>query len=179
MKKSLDKKLKAIVVLSGGSKQEDLERAKKAIEYNQFGLPYIISGLGPDTNEALEKNNSNLDYHKDLHNYILGKTNQYVGVDIQSKNSLENIKNTFPLGLEGKFAIVSYPLHLERVKLIFNNLKSRREISSEVELELIPTKQSLRQYLYGKAALLKQKSISKEDWGKKFPLTLLKRIFQG
>ena len=55
---NLDNKIKAIVIPTGGSPEEDLERALKAMEYNEknrIHAPYLISGLGPDSDEVISK----------------------------------------------------------------------------------------------------------------------------
>lgn len=86
---------------------------------------------------------------------MINNTSEIFGVDIKSVNSIENILNTFTKGNEefpkrvnGKYAIVSYPLHLKRFEKIFNALQEKGKISNEVELEYIPTKESLREFLY-------------------------------
>ena len=169
----------ANVILSGGSPKEDIERAKKAIEQNKDGLPYIISGLGPDTNEAMKNPSKNLDYHRELHNYLLKNTKEFIGVDINSTNTIENIIYTFPKGAKGKFRIISYPLHLKRFELIAKYLKEKGKISKELEFEYVPTKQSFKQFIYGTIALMKTKAQLEEDWGSKFPYNLIKKILKG
>lgn len=156
----LENNLKAILILSGNVKQ-DLVRAKKAREYSEQsgGLErYIVAGLGPDTNEALENGTKEgLDFHKDLYNYLMQETGVVFGVDPFSMNTKENILNCFPEGTNGKYGVVSYPLHLKRFERIFNDLKEQGKISSEVEIVKIPTQQNLFEIIYEMGAFVKEK----------------------
>ena len=154
MTKSIDGKIKAIVIPTAGSVEEDLERARRAIQYskeNGLNVPYIISGIGPDTNVALgyqKSDKTELDFHEELHEYIMNNTNGFVGMDILSVNSIQNVLNTFPEGTSGTYAIVSYPSHLKRFEKIMKKARERGKISKDVEIAFVPTSQSLKQILY-------------------------------
>jgi len=163
-----DKGLVAIVIPSEGSVEEDLERAKRAIRRNERYkiensryLPYIISGVGPDMNKALgyvalseEETLKNLDFHRKLYDYMIENTEGFIGMDIQSTDSRGNILNTFPEGVEGTHALVSYHLHLTIFRRIIEDAQRKGEMSSEVEFEFVPTDQSPRQFVYGILALV-------------------------
>jgi len=158
---NLENKIKAIIIPSCND-FEDINRAKTAIEYsekNNLPKKCVVAGLGPDTNMALgyDKNpgKENFDYHKKLHDYLTNNTDWMVGADCFSLNSVENILNVFPKGIEGKFAIVSYPLHLKRFKKIINDAKKSDKISQDVEIEFVPTKQESKWFFYEFIANLK------------------------
>lgn len=145
--------------------------------YAQFGglvkrVPYIISGMGPDTNKAILDSKGNyktpgdsddLDFHYKLWGYLEQKYDSkeigIFGVDINSMNSKQNLLETFPEDQEGKYVIVSYPLHLARFKLLERKFRRRKQLSDKLELHYVPTKswrrQSLREWIYGIAALVK------------------------
>ena len=150
---------------------EDIIKVKKAIEISgKYNLPEkcIISGLGPDTNIALgyDKNpgKENLDYHENAHKPILDNTNWMIGVDIKSRNSIENILNTFPPGTKGKYILISYPLHLIRFKRIIKDAKKANKISKEVEIKFSPTKQRLRWIPYEILSTIKYFRIGKKRY---------------
>ncbi|MEX0920140.1 MAG: hypothetical protein WDZ69_00985 [Candidatus Pacearchaeota archaeon] len=159
----IEKKLNGIVIPSG-NKLEDIERAKTAIEFNKrnsSNVPYIISGIGPDINEALfngRQDKNSLDFHWELYDYIMKNTEGIAGLDIRSLNSEQNILNTFPEETSGRYALVSYPLHLRRFKGIVDKYKSEGEISKDLEIEYVPTRKtsSLNQIIYEGARFLKK-----------------------
>ena len=129
---------------------ENIERAKAAIKFSkENNLPKrcVISGLGPDTNIALgyDKNpgKDKLDFHKSMYDYLMSETDWMIGADIRSVNSIENILEVFPKGIEGKYALVSYPLHLMRFKKIVKDAKKAGKISDSVEIVYVPTKQHM------------------------------------
>jgi len=72
-------------------------------------------------------------------------------------NTKENVLNCFPEGTNGKYGVVSYPLHLKRIERIFEKLKEEDKISSEVKLEYIPTEQNFSEVVYEMLALIKEK----------------------
>jgi hypothetical protein len=185
------------IVIPTGSFAQDLERAKRAFQINEDHAPYIIAGIGRDTNaylEAVKKVLSNLgksmdfcpqlgsdidtyleiskeipsdltkdmDFHSQLWNYFVNKFKEekrIFGVDINSLNSRQNLINTFPPGLDGRYAIVSYPLHLWGFKVLEKKLKLTGKISRVVKIEYIPSKPFFKQtpleIIYGTAALIK------------------------
>jgi hypothetical protein len=74
---------------------ENPRRARTAIKFvGKYNLPKrcIIAGLGPDTPIALgyDKNTDNhkLDFHRDMYDYLMNKTDWMIGVDIRSLNSV-------------------------------------------------------------------------------------------
>jgi len=150
--KNLDnlKDIKAVIIPTCDD-TENIIRADKAMEIvNKYNLPRkaLISGLGPDTNIALgyEKNpgKEKLDFHKSMYDYLMEKTDWMLGVDIRSVNSIENILESFPEGTTGKYAIVSYPLHLMRFKKILKDAKASGKVSKDIELVYFPTKQRMK-----------------------------------
>lgn len=152
--------LEAIVIPSGSSGEENLERARTAIKHNnKMGLdvPYIISGTG-DINAALYGNriDKGSDFHRNLYEFMMKNTEGVIGMDVLSKNSEGNILNTFPREVSGRYALVSYPLHLLRMKLIVERARARGQISPYLSIEYVPTKQSKRQIIYGILALVKE-----------------------
>ncbi|MEK6832462.1 MAG: ElyC/SanA/YdcF family protein [Nanoarchaeota archaeon] len=124
---------------------ENIERAKTAIEFSKkHNLPKrcVVAGFGPDMNIALENpGKDKLNYHEGLQNYLIHKTDWMICSDIRSLNSIENILEVFPKGIEGKYALVSYPLHLMRFKRIIKDAKKAGKISEDIEIVYIPTKQ--------------------------------------
>lgn len=123
-------------------------RARTAIKFvNEHNLPKkcVIAGLGPDTSIALgcEKNSGKekLNFHRDMYDIIMNETDWMIGVDTHSLNSIENILEVFPNGMKGKYALVSFPLHLMRFKKIIKDAKESGRISKEIEVFYVPTKQ--------------------------------------
>lgn len=163
MGKSIDDKIKAIVVPTAGSAKEDLERIERAIRYNkenELNVPYIISGIGPDTNIALgylKSDKDILDFHPELYKYIMNNISGFIGMDILSLNSVQNILNTFPEGVSGTYAIVSYPMHLKRFERIIKRAQEKGKISKDVKIEFVPTSQSLKKVLYETLSIFKRR----------------------
>ncbi len=129
---------------------ENPTRARTAIEFvNKNNLPKkaIIAGLGPDTNLALgydnNPDNHNIVFHKNMYDCLMNETDWMIGIDIRSLNSVENILEVFPDKIEGKYALVSYPLHLMRFKKIERDAKRAGKISENLEIVYVPTKQRL------------------------------------
>jgi hypothetical protein len=154
-----------VIVIPTGTSEEDLDRVDVALNHGSSKTHYIVSGLGPDTNLALERqrkgeSTDELDFHRGLWNYLKHKYEQgeigIFGVDTSSLNSKENLVNTFPSDTSGKYGIVSYPLHLVRFRILENRLKSEGHLSQDLTLEGISTPQSLRQLCYGILALGKE-----------------------
>ena len=137
------------IVIPTGDFEQDIKRVRKAFEYNRdnyFGkVPYIISGIGPDINEALTSRKAGQDFHMALWNYMTGVSKRPFGVDINSLNSEDNLVNTFPVGQTGKYAIVSYSLHLLRFRLLGKRLKKKGAMSKDVQIECVPTKSFFKQ----------------------------------
>jgi len=154
--------LEPIIIPTGGSKKEDLERAKKAIQYhgeNGSDASYIISGLGPDTNTALNSENpgKDLDFHRELYDYMINNTEGIFCIDTHSMNSVENILNVLSYGIKGKHVIISYPKHLERFEFIIDKLKEGGGISEDIEMTYVPVNETIKQKIYGTLALLKER----------------------
>ena len=154
--------LDAIVVPSGGSVEEDLQRARRAIRRNDeyerktgSRVPYIISGVGPDMNKVLEEG-ADLDFHGELYGYMVDNTKEFIGMDIRSRDSVGNVLNTFPKGTSGTYEIVSYPWHLLRFKLIEKVAKLKGRIPKDVKIDYVPTGQSRKQKIRGLASLAKE-----------------------
>ena len=152
--------IEAIVIPTGRGAKEDLERARRAMDYcREKGLPmrYLISGLGPDSDRVISQGESSLglDFHQELYDFMLKNCKGIFGWDTNSTDSAGNIKNSFPDGVSGEYAIVSYPLHLARLKRIFKRAVERGEASKDVSLIYVPTGQSLRQTVYGAMSLIK------------------------
>jgi hypothetical protein len=146
--KNLDN-IKAIIIPTCDD-FENIERANTAIEFSKkHNLPKrcIVAGFGPDTNIVLgyDKNpgKEKLDFHEGLYNYLMNETDWMIGTDIRSVNSIENILEVFPKGTEGKYALVSYPLHLMRFKNIIKDAKKAGKISEDIEVVYVPTKQRM------------------------------------
>ena len=146
--------------------------AIKFVEENNLPKKCTISGLGPDTNIALgyEENpgKENLIFHKDIYDIMMDETDWMVGVDIRSLNSIENILESFPKGMEGKHALVSYPLHLMRFKKIIKDAKKAGKISENLKIVYVPTKQRLGWIPYEILSNIKYHFIGKKKYfGKK------------
>jgi hypothetical protein len=178
--KTIDGKIKGIIIPSGNLKL-NTERYMAALKYNrekcEGNAPFIVSGMGPDTNSALEyseeygfqmkENIAKLDFHADLwsnlENYVkFGWGSTIFGVDTNSLTSAENLRFTFPniQADSGKYAIVSYPLHLLRFRFLEKAMKQFGKLSKNVSLEYVPTKkwfeQTRDEWIYGLAALGKE-----------------------
>jgi hypothetical protein len=165
--KKLNDKFKAIIIPSCDD-VEDIARARKAIEISKkekYNVPLIVAGLGPDTNEVLEKGyNSKLDFHKKLYDYLMNETSGVFGVDPFSLNTIENVLNVFPDGTNGKYAIVSYPLQLMRIKQIVKDAQKADRISKDISVEYIPTKQKLKWISHEVLSNLKYNLIGKKKY---------------
>lgn len=130
---------------------ENPRRARTAIKFvNKYNLPKkcVIAGSGLDTNIALgyEKNpgKEKLDFHKDMYDILMDETDWIVGMDICSLNSIENILEVFPKGVKGKYALVSYPLHLMRFRKIIKDAKKSGKISEDINIKYVSTKQHIK-----------------------------------
>jgi hypothetical protein len=164
------------IVIPTGTHEQDLERVRKALEVGGNNMNYIVSGMGPSTNEALVDSNGRirrynpserLDFHHELWRYFLNKHDNgefipginILGLDTKSLNSRENLMYTFPEGTSGSYGIVSYPLHLFRLWALEKILKKKGEMSKDVELVYISTKsffgQTPREVIYEIPALIK------------------------
>jgi hypothetical protein len=154
---------------------ENPRRARTAIKVvEKYNLPKrcILAGLGPDTNIALgyEKNpgKEELVFHKDMYNIVIDETDWMVGMDIRSLNSIENILEVFPKGTEGKYGLVSYPLHLMRFKKIVKDAKKAGKISKNINIEYFSTRQNLGWIPYEILSNIKYHFIGKKKYfGKK------------
>lgn len=142
---NIESKVRAIVIPSGNP-EWNRERMETAIEINRkrsLNVPYIISGIGPDMNDVLfgDSTRDGLDFHQDLYDDMMEETepNGIFGVDILSIDSIGNILNTFPPSVSGRYVIVSYPLHLRRLKRIVEKAKKEGKVSQDLDLEYVPT----------------------------------------
>ncbi len=151
--------IKAIVIPTCDSfdahKSEDFNRANTAIDFvNKYHLPRrcIIAGLGTDANASerykVNSGKDKLDFHKDLYNYLLENTDWKIGVDINSLNSIENILQVFPKEIEGRYALVSFPLHLKRFEKIVGDAKKAGLVSKNLEVINVPTPQNPKWIFY-------------------------------
>jgi hypothetical protein len=130
---------------------ENIKRANAAIKFvkeNNLPKRCIIAGLGPDTNIANGFGNyskkKEFNFHKELYNYLINNTDWMIGAEINSLNSIENILYSFPENTEGKYALVSFPLHLKRFKKIINDAKTSGKISKNLEIVCVPTSQNTK-----------------------------------
>ena len=141
--------LAGIVVPTAGSAREDrarLERARKINETREEKAPYILSGIGPDLNEWLQGGRTRRS-DWDVHDELYGAAVFYAriekapfGMDIISVNTKENLKNSFPKEQMGSYAIVSFPGHLSRMKIMEKEMRGAGELSGGLELHYVPTK---------------------------------------
>jgi hypothetical protein len=155
MSQNLDTKLRGIIIPSGSSAEEDIERAERAMKYNEetgSNAPYIVSGIGPDINSALKGREGNHDFHPELWNYLDKNVHGFFGVDMNSLDSIGNILNSLEGLNSGPYAIVSYPEHLKRLRRIADSLKRKGKISKNIKIvyvETIPEEnQTFRQKVY-------------------------------
>lgn len=146
-KKTLD----AIIIPTGGSKEEDLERAKKGKK--EKAKYYVLSGDG-GSNPLPESSWKTI--YDELRRCSI-KPSQ-MKVEGKSTNTLENA--IFSLKkLQGMkdIGIVSYPKHLERFKLIINKLREEKYLTKDMKITYIPTEETIKQKIYGHLALLKER----------------------
>lgn len=138
----MTKKLDAICIPSGPNPKIDFIRGITAINYHytKEKAPFIIMGLGPDTNSALGylESMENPDYHKRLHNLLLDTTDEKIGVDINSRTTIENVIYCLGQGLEGIHGISTDPWHYKKFELIVKKLKKKGIISKNIEIFNIP-----------------------------------------
>ena len=146
-KKTLD----AIIIPTGGSKEEDLERAK--IGKREKAKYYVISG--ERGSKPLPKSSWKTIYGE-LRRY--GIKPSQMKVEGKSANTLENA--IFSLKkLQGMkdIGIVSYPKHLERFKFIINKLRGEGDIPKDMKITYIPTDETIKQKIYGNLSLLRER----------------------
>lgn len=159
---SVESKVKGIVIPSG-TPEWNMERMKTAILINLgrgLWVPYILSGMGRDTDEALRRYRrehrykEELEFHRNMWNYMTWKTrNLYgktkmgmLGIDMNAVDSEGNILHSFPYdpsqGIEvsGRYIVVSHPIHLRRIKKDVERLKKEGKLSPNLELEYVPTR---------------------------------------
>ncbi len=178
--RTIDRNVKGIIIPSGDLKL-NTERYIAALKYNREkcggNAHFIVAGMGPDINSALDysekagfqvkSNLGNWDFHSDLwrnlENYVkFGEGSKIFGVDTVSLTSAENLHFTFPNpdADSGKYAIVSYPLHLLRFRFLEKTMKLSGRLSKNVDLEYVNTKdwfkQTKHEWVYGLAALAKE-----------------------
>lgn len=168
------RKLTALVVPSGNSSRQDLERLWAVGRHNPGNtLPYVLSGVGPDLNRARFDNKGyisdaeGLDVHADLYDNLVRRFHEAAdeakyrpfGVDIQSTTSRENLMCSFPPGQQGAYIMGSYPLHNLKFKLQEWKLKRRGLMSKDVKIEYISTKswreQTGEEWFHGVFSLMK------------------------
>lgn len=162
--------IKAIVIptcdIFDSENLEDFNRAKTAIEFvNKNNLPKkcIIAGFGNPICSPQILSGS-LKNHKPLYNYLKEKTDWIIGIETNSNNSIENLLYTFPNEIKGKYAIVSFPLHLKRFNRILNDAKKSGVISEELDLVYVPTKQNPKWIFYETLSTLKYFLVGKNKY---------------
>ena len=135
---------------------------------------YILSGIGPDTNEVVRSDGdyksdsvSEKDFHPDLWDWAVRTVKQRyqetekwnpIGIDTQSLDSLGNILNTFPYGTEGNYIIVSRLLHNLRFKMIERLARKKGLLSKGLKLKYVATIRglSLKNIVYDMFAIGKE-----------------------
>ncbi len=173
------------IVVPSGNARQDAERAKAAESINTDNVPYILSGVGPDLNEArfdgkgymvdsigypvwfedkpYVVDGKTLDVHSGLWNYFVEKhlkdEIKFFGVDTASRTSRQNLMNSFPVGQEGTYIVRSYPLHDLKFMVQEWKLKRRGLMSKDVKIKYVPTKtwgeQTAEEWLHGTISLVK------------------------
>ena len=177
------------IVIPTGNEEQDLERAQRALEYGaslgQKSVDYIVSGIGPDMNVFLSRvhkvlegqscpeGTEGLDFHSQLYYFLRWQEsvgNSYSNKENKSEivklkfddgplDSRMNLQCSFPEGTKGRYALVSYPLHLWRFGVLEKKFKKNRLMSRKVTIEHVPTKrfldQSPSEMIYGTLALIK------------------------
>ena len=155
---SIEEKVRAIVIPSGNLKlnRDRMETAIRVNEKRGLNVPYILSGVGRDINAVLyvAEANHGLEFHKDMWDYMMQNTEGIIGVDMLSVDSIGNVLNTFPPEISGKYIMVSYPLHIKRFKRIVEQAKKDGKVSSDLEIEYIPTKTPPEQIVYEAARVV-------------------------
>lgn len=157
-KKSLD----AIIVPTSGEPEEDLERARRALEEETDY--YLISGH-LNKGEPIGKQSSATIYRglretEEMRKYGVNPKVKASKIHIEgkSRDTLENALYSFSK-LKGKkvVGIVSYPLHLKRFKEIIDKAKEENRISKDIKIVYLPTKETFNEKLYGILGLVKEK----------------------
>ncbi len=163
---------KRIIVPTGGNLKHNLARAKKAFSLGGKESSYILTGIGSDPEKPWIKEPHDLT----MEDYFLlaGVSKENLSVDYKSKNSRENLLNTLS-NKKGQFYITSYPVHLERFELLLDEYQRKGTLSKDIELNRIETSQSLKDFLYGNLAEIKD--VYHLDRLNKKVGSLLKKIF--
>ncbi len=167
--------IKAIIIPSCDSfdslKSEDLNRANTAmkfVEENNLPKRCIIAGLGHEKSITLgyefKSRKNKIGFHRNLYNYLAKNTDWMIGVETNSLNSIENMLYTFPENTEGKYAIVSFPLHLKRFQKIINDAKNAGKISENLKIIGVPTTQHPKWIFYEILSNLKYHTIGKKRY---------------
>lgn len=136
--------LDGIGILSAPTDKADLARGRAGIKFYENlekKVPYLILGAGPDLNSVLGYSEpvENPDDHKALYDFLMEETNELIGLDINSKTSVENLLYGFPKPQEGKYGIVTEPWHYKKFKRIEKVLKRKGMISKNLEFFNIPS----------------------------------------
>jgi hypothetical protein len=176
-------KLETIVVPTAGNFKQDIQRWNAAVaigeqmEKEGKEVRYIISGIGPEINKALNadgrrwnkyfapiKNYVQMDIHPDLWNTAMeyAKSHQkkgkpsVIGLDIRSTNSIQNLVNTFPKGTEGSYVIVSRKWHNARFRMIEEWARGREYFSDKLKISYVNTTgYSFKEMIYDAVSFVK------------------------
>lgn len=178
------------IVIPTGNYEADQIRFASAVEYGQNlisqgkNVRYLISGIGPDLNEALHTKDTSsrayeigeqrpiygsedLDIHRGLWNLAILREllPKPFGIDTLSLNSLDNILNSFPEGTTGSYTIVSRKGHNIKFKSIEKWARKKGLLSSDLRLSYLDTNENISPkslaydiLAYGKEILRQMKS---------------------
>jgi len=156
------KSLEAIVIPTG---QEDIERAETGRRYQTKEDQYFIISGGKGAGSLSESERAHI-YRELRQTKALkefGKEPKIkpsqITIEESSTDTLENVLKTLKKLRPGteRITFVSYPLHLERFKLIMKKAREGGLVPEGLKEKYIPTEQNLYQFIYGKAALAKEK----------------------
>ncbi len=171
---NLENEIKSIVIPTCDSfdfaNSEDFNRASTAIKFakeNNLPKRCIIVGAGQNSDFSLGYKNqekAKIDFHKELYNYLKENTDWMIGIDTKSVNSIENILYTFPREIQGKYALVSFPLHIKRFKKIIKDAKKAGKVSENLEIVYVPTSQNPKWFFYEVLSNLKYHLYGKQKY---------------
>lgn len=145
------KSLDAVIIPTGGY-EKNIKRTKRAKD--EEAKYYLISGY-INKNRPI-KESQTADIYRELRRYGI-KPSQMI-IESRAKDSLDNV--IYSLGkLKGlkSIGIVSYPEHLKRFEYIINKAKKEGIVNKDIEIVKIPTKENLKEKVYGVLGNIKER----------------------
>lgn len=144
--------LDAVIIPTGDLYERNIRRTKRGVE--EKAKYYLISGY-LDKDKPI-KESQITDIYTELRKY--GIKPSEIKIENKSKNTLENaIYSLNKLKGLKRIGIVSYPEHLKRFEYIINKAKKEGLVDEDIKIIKIPTKQTLKEGIYGVLGNIKEK----------------------